>query len=233
MTKTNQQDSATVQLPSSQHTSLAVLVEATWSILLSRYNKTEDVVFGVIRSGRTAPVDRIDEMMGPTLTSVPLRIFPAGDARVADYLSVVERLTSEASHWEQYRLDNIKNLSKSAAEACSFQSMVITQHRPQNLGEESNKGLYLGDYEQHGAWSDECLTLECQPLTQGEVLVSLSYDDASLTGNDIRWVSHYFSQLLPQVATRTDCLIADHDMVGPETIRQTLLWNEYPINTHA
>ena len=100
VSKTNQQHSVTVQLPSSQHTSLAVLVEATWSILLSRYNRTEDVVFGVIRSGRTAPVDGIDEMMGPTLTSVPLRLLPAKDARVAEYLSDVERLTSEASHWE-------------------------------------------------------------------------------------------------------------------------------------
>ncbi|KAL8783490.1 MAG: hypothetical protein Q9213_004586 [Squamulea squamosa] len=146
-----------VSAESNQNTSLAVLVEATGSILSGRYNRTKDIVFGIIRSGRTAPVDRIDEVMGPTLISVPLRLFPARDARVADYLSDVERSTSEASHWEQYRLDNIKNLSKSAAEACDFQSMVIIQHRPQNLGEGSNEGLYLGDYEQHGAWSTNVL----------------------------------------------------------------------------
>ncbi|KAL8985759.1 MAG: hypothetical protein Q9205_000614 [Flavoplaca limonia] len=120
MSKINQQYSTTLQLPSTKHTSLAVLVEATWSILLSRYNETEDVVFGVIRSGRTAPVDHIDEVMDPTLTSVPLRLFPAKGAHVADYLSDVERLTSEASRWEQYGLDSIKNLSKSAAESCNF-----------------------------------------------------------------------------------------------------------------
>ncbi|KAL8833940.1 MAG: hypothetical protein Q9176_007737 [Flavoplaca citrina] len=111
--------------------------------------------------------------------------------------------------------------------------MVITQHRPPDLGEGSHEGLYLGDYEQHGAWSDECLTLECQPLPDGEVLASLSHDNASLTGDDIRWVSHYFRLLLPQVTSRPDCLIEDLDMLGPETIRQTLLWNEYPINTCA
>ncbi|KAI4088897.1 MAG: hypothetical protein LQ339_008634 [Xanthoria mediterranea] len=233
MSKTNQQYSITIQLPSTKHTSLAILVEATWSILLSRYNKTEDVVFGVIRSGRTAPVDHIDEVMGPTLTSVPLRLFPARGARIAHYLSDVERLTSEASHWEQYGLDKIKNLGESAAKACNFQSMVITQHRPVQLGERSHEGLYLGDYQQHGAWSDECLTLECQPLHDGEVLASLSYDDASLTGDDIRWISHYFGRLLPQVASRPDCLIGDLDMLGPETVRQTLLWNDYPINTCA
>lgn len=233
MSKTNQQYSITIQLPSTKHTSLAVLVEATWSILLSRYDKTEDVVFGVIRSGRTAPVDHIDEMMGPTLTSVPLRLFPAGGARVADYLSNVERVTSEASHWEQYGLDKIKNLSENATKACNFQSMVITQHRPVQLGERGHEGLYLGDYQQHGACSDECLTLECQPLPGGEVSVSLSYDVASLTGDDIRWISHYYGRLLSQVASRPDCLIGDLDMLGPETIRQTLLWNDYPINTCA
>ena len=233
MSKTNQEYSITIQLPSTKHTSLAVLVEATWSILLSRYNKTEDVVFGVIRSGRTAPVDHIDEVMGPTLTSVPLRLFPARGARIAHYLSDVERVTSEASHREQYGLDKIKNLSESAAKACNFQSMVITQHRPVQLGEGSHEGLYLGDYQQHGAWSDECLSLECQPLPDGEVLASLSYDDASLTRDDIRWILHYFGRLLPLVASRPDCLIGDLDMLGPETIRQTLLWNDYPINTCA
>ena len=233
VSKTNQQYSITIQLPSTKHTSLAVLVEATWSILLSRYNKTEDVVFGVIRSGRTAPVDHIDEVMGPTLTSVPLRLLPARGARVADYLSDIERMTSEMSHWEQYGLDKIRTLSESAAKACSFQSMVITQHRPPDLRETSHEGLYLGDYQLHGAWSDECLTLECQPLTDGEIVASLSYDDASLTGDGIRWILYYFGRLLPQVASSPDRLIGDLDMLGPETIHQTLLWNDYPINTCA
>ena len=101
--------------------------------------------------------------MGPTVTSIPVRLFPARGARLADYLSDAERLTSEASCWEQYGLDSIKNLSKSATKAYNFQSMVITQHRPQNLGEENHNGLYL-DYNQHGAWGDECHTLECQPF---------------------------------------------------------------------
>ncbi|KAL8871747.1 MAG: hypothetical protein Q9174_002487, partial [Haloplaca sp. 1 TL-2023] len=233
MSKTNQHYSTMIQLPSSQHTSLGVLVEAAWSILLSRYNRTEDVSFGVIRSGRTAPVDGIDEIMGPTLTSVPLRLLPTRDARVADYLSDVERLTSEASRWEQYGLDKIKKLSKRAAEACNFQSMVITQHRPKNLGEGSTEGIFPKGYEQYGAWSDECLTLECQPLTEGGVSVSFSYDDGSVTENDIKWISHYFCQLLPQLASRPDCLLGDLDVTGSETVRQTLLWNDYPITTYT
>ncbi|KAL8875031.1 MAG: hypothetical protein Q9192_009109, partial [Flavoplaca navasiana] len=193
----------------------------------------EDVVFGIVRSGMTAPIDRINEMMGPTLISIPVRPFPARGACLADYLSDVERSTSEAALWEQYRLDSIKNLSKSAAKAYNFQLMVITQHRPQNLGEENHNGLYLGDYNQHGAWSDECLTLEGQPLDQEKILVSLSYNNGSLAGNDIRRVSQYFCKLLAQVVSRPGCPTGDLDMVGPETIRQTLRWNNHPthINT--
>ena len=111
--------------------------------------------------------------------------------------------------------------------------MVITQHRPQHLGEGNSEGVFPSGYEQHGAWSDECLTLECQPLTSGEVSVSLSYDDASVAQNDIKWISHYFCQLLPQLASRPDCLLVDLDAAGSETIRQTFLWNEYPIKSYA
>ncbi|KAL9594215.1 MAG: hypothetical protein Q9219_007158 [cf. Caloplaca sp. 3 TL-2023] len=180
---------STIQFRLSRNTSLAVLVEATWGILMGRYNGSEDVCPGVIRSGRTAEVEGIDETMGPTLASIPLRLRPIRDLSVTDYLKTVERSTSEASRWEQYGLSKIRNLNKNAADACHFQSMVITQHRPDKP----------------------------------------PYDPASIPADDIRWITQYFCRLLSNVAANPGCLIKDLDMAGPETIRQTLDWNNYPI----
>ena len=50
------------------------LFQALWGILLSKYNNTNDVVFGVIVSGRSSQLENIERMVGLLLNNIPLRI---------------------------------------------------------------------------------------------------------------------------------------------------------------
>lgn len=54
--------------------SAQVPVQAAWAYLLSAYTGQADVVFGTVASGRTAPVDRIGDILGPTILTLPVRI---------------------------------------------------------------------------------------------------------------------------------------------------------------
>lgn len=227
--KANQEHKTTVDLLASQNTSLAVLIEGAWGILLGRYTDSEDVSFGVVRSGRTAPINGIDTIMGPTITSIPRRLRPAKNLLVAEYITEVERSTREAMPWEQYGLQNIRKLHETARQACNFQTLVIVQHQPEDLGQISENDLDLQLLKQEGAWSDECLTLECQPQNKGKLSISLSYDNEAISVDEIRWISYYFCRLLSQLTLKPGHCIGDLDMAGPETIQQTLLWNEYSI----
>src|SRR5262249_52822380 len=53
---------------------LSTLVHAAWGIVLARYTRKDDVVFGSTTSGRGASVPRIDLMVGLFINAVPVRV---------------------------------------------------------------------------------------------------------------------------------------------------------------
>ncbi|KAJ4405551.1 hypothetical protein N0V85_004655 [Neurospora sp. IMI 360204] len=54
--------------------SLLSLVQASWATVLSVLLRTEDVCFGNVLSGRTLPIDGIDELVAPCFNTVPVRM---------------------------------------------------------------------------------------------------------------------------------------------------------------
>lgn len=54
--------------------SISNLIQALWGILLSRYNSTNDVLFGLVVSGRNPAVEGIEKMPGLFVNTVPLRM---------------------------------------------------------------------------------------------------------------------------------------------------------------
>ena len=224
--RSNKEHKTIIEMPLHPKYSLGVLIEAAWSIILGRYADSEDVCFGVIQSGRTASINSIDAIMGPTLVSVPRRLLPTKSLPVTDFLAEVERSTIEAQPWEHYGLGNIRNLNEITHQACKFQTMVIVQHSAKGSNDSSKDVLGLEMLEQHGAWSDDCLTLECQPQHHDKLSVSLSYDDKFISEEDIRWISHHVCRILHEMIAKPDHAIEDLDMVGPEGIRQAHTWND-------
>ncbi len=51
-----------------------IFVQGVWGYLLSRYNQTNDVVFGTITSGRPAQIDGIEDMLGLFINTIPIRV---------------------------------------------------------------------------------------------------------------------------------------------------------------
>lgn len=228
--KANKEYKGIIRLPGKQIASLATIVEAAWGILLGRYSDSEDVCFGVVRSGRTASVRGIDTIMGPTLVSIPRRLYPVKTLRLPDFIKQVEKLTSEALPWEQYGLGNIRKLSETARQACDFHSMVIVQHPSERLPDVSD-GLDLEPIKQHGAFSEDCLTLECQPTSDGNVSISLTYDDKAISEAEVGWILYHFTQLISEISIKQARRLEELDMTGPDMITQTHSWNKQPIYT--
>ena len=52
----------------------ATLVYTLWGLLLARLADRDDVLIGAVASGRTAPIDGIETMLGPCLTALPYRV---------------------------------------------------------------------------------------------------------------------------------------------------------------
>jgi fengycin family lipopeptide synthetase D len=63
-----------IDLSRKNHVTQSTICQAIWGILLSKYNNANDVVFGVIVSGRSSQLENVEKIVGLLLNNVPVRI---------------------------------------------------------------------------------------------------------------------------------------------------------------
>lgn len=106
---------------------LSSILRGAWAILASCYSSSDDVVFGATLSGRTAPVPGIQEIIGPTISTMPIRIQVDRNESIASYLRKVQDQATEMIPFEYYGLQNIARLSENAKTAVNFQTLMVIQ----------------------------------------------------------------------------------------------------------
>ncbi|NLR57678.1 amino acid adenylation domain-containing protein [Chitinophaga polysaccharea] len=87
---------------------LNTLMQTAWGILLSRYNNTNDVVFGAVVSGRSAEIGGVENMIGLFINTIPVRIILEEGGTVASQLRRVQERALESLRYEYYPLVNIQ-----------------------------------------------------------------------------------------------------------------------------
>lgn len=124
----------TIPLKSSLTCTPATLAQAAWCLLIGIHSSRiaepgdeVDIVTGITLNGRSPSVDGIENIAGPTITTVPFRIRLRPTQLLTQYLqSVQEHYLSILEH-EQFGLQNIRRLNPGAEVACQFQSLLVVQ----------------------------------------------------------------------------------------------------------
>ncbi|MDM8548428.1 amino acid adenylation domain-containing protein [Desulfobacterales bacterium HSG2] len=96
------------RLASGCQTTLNTAIQVLWGILLGRYNDTDDVVFGIVVSGRPAEVKGIDRIVGLLINTVPLRIRMNPDEIIGDLLKRTQKEALNGTKYHHYSLADIQ-----------------------------------------------------------------------------------------------------------------------------
>ncbi|KAF5010208.1 hypothetical protein FDECE_3620 [Fusarium decemcellulare] len=183
---------ARIVKPDHSATTLATALQSAWAIVLDRWSgETKDVVFGCIMSGRSAPLAGADEMLGPLITAVPIRVSLNSGERVSDLLSRMQEDAARMIPHETLGLQNIRTLSPDAARAVSFKTLLAVQPPSDNDApwEVSSHALDLASSYQ------QPLNLVCSPLGDGVVKISATYASSSLSREQVEKLVHQFASL--------------------------------------
>jgi aryl carrier-like protein len=109
--------------PNLSNFTLATLVKASWSLLLSSLSSTTDIIFGDLTSGRSLPMPSIHEIVGPCLNIIPVRVSLNSIHTVRDLLNHIQdqhisslpfenlgfrRIIKNCTNWPRYaRLSSV------------------------------------------------------------------------------------------------------------------------------
>lgn len=124
----------------SSSTSIANAIRGAWALTAGLYTSSNDVIFGETLTGRNAPVPGIEDIEGPTITTVPVRIRINKGMTISEYLRDIMAQTAERIPHEHFGLQHIRRVSLDAREACELRTGIVI-HPPMEVEEREGDQL--------------------------------------------------------------------------------------------
>ena len=109
---------------------LNTLVQGAWAILLSRYSRENDVVFGATVSGRSVPLEGVENMVGLFINTLPVRVQVSPETSILPWLKAFQAQQVEMRQYEYSPLVEIQGWSEVPRGQPLFESIVVFENYP-------------------------------------------------------------------------------------------------------
>ncbi|KAE8344885.1 hypothetical protein BDV24DRAFT_160187 [Aspergillus arachidicola] len=208
---------------SSTKYTVSSILRLAWAIVLWHQTGSEDVVFGATVSGRNANIDRIDQISGPTLATLPVRIKLPTSRPVHEGLSQVQEQFANMMGYEQTGLSRIRKAGREAAEACNFQNLLVVQPYQQ----QTTSPIFetpASSSENAKAFASYPMMLVCRPEKSG-ITMKAAFEPAFLTPAAGHSILRQMAHVIHQLMTSDSIRIADISLVPPEDMAMLRKWN--------
>ncbi|EME89457.1 uncharacterized protein MYCFIDRAFT_213678 [Pseudocercospora fijiensis CIRAD86] len=209
----------------------AIVIRAAWAILSARYTDSNDVVFGVLSTGRQAPVDGIEDMIAPLIAAVPVRTRMASDMPVHQLLAEMQKLSLEMIPFEQTSMTDIQASSEDAAAGARFNTLLIVQHSGQAAAPTFGSGPFVRlahslDDGSLDHFNPHAVMLMFQFQDGGKLRMEMSYDSNVISTPQAKLLVTHFEQGLRQICACTDGeTVQDISLLSDADLECLCKWN--------
>ncbi|KAH8658518.1 hypothetical protein BX600DRAFT_384590, partial [Xylariales sp. PMI_506] len=201
----------------------AIILQAAWALLIGIYSNSSDIVTGMTLNGRTARLSGIEGVVGPTITTVPLRIRFDRKELVADLLRRVQNQYVEIMDFEQLGLHTIRQLNSDADAACKFRTLLIIQSMPDDSQRLMSERKYTFT-------SVDCaLMMECE-LHSKSINLRATFDDKVLSPGQVTKIFQQLEHILFRLGSASPhTKVSDIQEISNADTEQIMKWN----NSHG
>ncbi|CEJ57901.1 hypothetical protein PMG11_06578 [Penicillium brasilianum] len=215
-------------MPSQGDHTIATVLQAAWGMLLSLYEGSQNVTFGVVVSGRTTPIPSIENMVGSTIANFPFRVAYERDQTVAEYLAMIKKSTTDLIPYQQAGFQNIRKVSPEARAASALRTLLVFQAMgSSSLDLDLGMGVEPLPVTVAGLYTFP-ITMTCSQESTG-ISVNVSYDSTLVSTEGIHRMLGQFEHLLDCLAnlptTAPNTKLKDIDLVGPGDMQQMATWH--------
>ncbi len=224
------QSTATLQSFARQHQlTINNLVQATWAILLCRYNQETDVVFGATVSGRPPSLVGIESMVGIFINTLPVRVQVADDTQVLALLKDLQTLAFESEQYSYSSLVEIQGWSEVPRGTSLFESIVVFENYPVDAAVQEHNHSFSINNIHSIEQTNYPLTVVAAPGKQ--LLVKISYDTSRFDDAAIARMLGHFQTLLEGIVTNPQQHLAQLPLLTATEEQQLLVeWNNTQVD---
>ncbi|MGW4601536.1 condensation domain-containing protein, partial [Streptomyces sp. NPDC004457] len=208
----------------SQRVTMNTLVQGLWSILLSRYSRQDEVLFGSTISGRSIDLPGVESMMGLFINTLPVRGRLTGDLVVSEWLRDLQDEQLDMRQWEYCHLVDVQKHSRIPRGEPLFRSILVFENypvvqKPSDFPEGLTRRLV------------NCVERTGYPLTlvvsAGRALeFRFVYDRGRFDAETVERMAGHLESLLTSVVESPGARIGDLNMLTERERREVLVdWN--------
>ncbi len=174
---------------------LNAVIIAAWSILLSRYCDSPDVVFGTTVSGRGIDLDGVDRVVGLLINTLPVRMRFEQGLTISDLLRIAQQQQVEQQAFEHTSLAEIIQCAQVAGNTPLFETIVVFENLPDDDPGASD-ALRISR-KRFIEFSNFPLALLVVPGSDLEVIVV--HDESRYSRHAVQQLLHAFEYILAQI----------------------------------
>jgi amino acid adenylation domain-containing protein len=218
----SREESARVQAFAQRHAlTLNAVLEGAWALLLSRYSRNRDVVFGTVTSGRPAELPSVESMVGLFINTLPLRVTIDPQESAIELLQRVQRTGAAMRGFEYLPLAEVQRLSAAAPGTPLFDTLFVFENYPLERSlDRLSSALRIERVEVHER-TNYPLTIASGP---GECLLfDATYDRAAYDMDAIARLLGHLRRLLIEIASNPQMPVPRIPMLGPDEHRALLV----------
>ncbi len=190
---------------------LNIILQAAWGVLLGRYNRTGDVVFGAIVSGRPTDLTGVEEIVGPFICAVPVRVRTTPAMRLEELLRELQAaaLAGEAHH--HLPIADIQSLTPLGR--ALFDHLLVFENYPVDRGLGGEKAAW--GVESVEAYDRTHYALDVTVDPGDAVAVKFGYDRNVHPDEQVARVAGQLHGLLRQMAEQPGAEVAAYALATP------------------
>jgi surfactin family lipopeptide synthetase C len=199
---------------------MSTLAQAAWSVLLSRYCNSDDVMFGITVSGRPYDFPEIGSMVGLMINTLPLRVRIRTDEPA---LSCFQRIQKKVSNLREHETASLTQIHKwsdlAALNTPLFETLVVFE----NFAGHDSRFELGGEIElqcSHLARTNYPLTLVVRP--DAELSLQIIYHRSRFAGDSIQRMLNHLKMILESFAEGLEKRVSAVNMLSKDE-RHSLL----------
>lgn len=186
--------------------------ETIWGLLLQKYNRTNDVVFGSVVSGRNADVYGIDKMVGLFINTVPVRIKVDENLPFSRFVKMMQDQSFASRVYDFFPLYEIP-IPSNVRQGLINHTFIFENFPVQVKRDEQSLTLRVDQVKvvEHTNYDFNLLILDMEKIS-----IVFSYNARAYSQSAIEKIYGHFRQFLETIMNRPDILIKEIDPLTSE-----------------
>jgi amino acid adenylation domain-containing protein/non-ribosomal peptide synthase protein (TIGR01720 family) len=203
-----------------QKVTMNTVIQAVWGIFLSAYSGQSDLIYGTTVSGRPGSLNGVEQIVGPFINTIPVRIDLSKDMQMEQYLTSLQQQLKDTEEYAYVSLTKIADWAGVAKEKPLFHYLLVMEnYQMRDLKNAALQISHLKGLEK----SHYPLVLVVAP---GETLFfKWMYDTSKFDEVLISRFMRLFTQLLKQFIQSTDICVSHLDLLLEEEKAQLKNWH--------